>query len=130
MQKNERTVYKECYKHEVVVEGTIAGRRKCKEDGYENIIDNDTYQKARENKQVVSPIAFVDYRTLIKDATIDGKPIGDGHIWVVEDLKELKNMNIGDRIKIFGTIQKYTKHHGKETDYCISPYRFEKVDDN
>lgn len=70
-----------------------------------------------------SPIYFVTGTTLIVNATLDGEIIGDGHLWIPEDLS-MKDFSIGDKVNIYGNVEMYRKKEN-EYDYCIHVKRVE-----
>lgn len=125
--KNERDVYKKFLEKEVEVVGIIKEIREGHSEPYKNVINDNVIQMAKRNKKISSPICFVGKRYLVKEAKIGDEKIGDGHIWIVEDIGELKGIKVGDKISIFGTVKQYKKKHGK-LDYCIRPRLFKKID--
>ena len=92
-------------------------------DGYDHIIDYDVemVEKAHISGEKVRPFYFVGRWTLIIDAHIGNEVIGDGHIWLVEDLGNAIQARENDRVLIKGHVVRYNKHRGKETDYCVRP---------
>ena len=112
----------------VYVYGVISKFGKMLFDGHKTIIYDDPetglINPIRFNdKGPQEPIYFSTGATLIVDATIDGEKIGDGHMWLPEDLSK-KNFSLGDKVKVCGNVERYKKKDGK-IDYCINVKRTE-----
>lgn len=132
--KNNRIAYKECYEKKsgeiCEVVGIIKRFKEYKEDGYENLVNDIDFIIPED--EITSPIYFYKRRTLLVNAQIYNQKIGDGHIWIVEDMEKLKGLKEGDTVRIRGIIRKYKKYKNKITereDYCIEPLNYYKMDE-
>lgn len=100
-------------------------------DWYYYIIGNgsELVEEARISSEKVRSCYFVGNWTLIKDTHIGKEIIGDGHIWLIEDLSKAIQAKIGDKELIKGYVVQYAKHNGTEIDYCVWPISI-KLQDN
>jgi hypothetical protein len=87
-------------------------------DGHE-VLDENEHLFSNDGEPI-SPIYFIGHTTLIADARIDGNLIGDGHMWISQDLSI--DYVEGDNIDIYGKVKMY-KRIGGSCDYCIIPVR-------
>lgn len=112
----------------VYVTGKIDRFGHMKFDGHETIL------RENPNTGLVNPIRFTDKgpiepiyfagkATLIVDAKIGSEIIGDGHMWIPEDLSK-KGFRVGERVIVCGNVEVYKKSNG-QYDYCVSPKRIE-----
>lgn len=109
------------------VTGKITKFSKMSFDGKENILEEDpeTGKKSPLRFNVsgsIDAVRFINQTTLLTDVKIDGKLVGDGHLWITQDLSQ-KGFNQNDMVKVSGTIEAYKKKAG--VDFCIDPFRFE-----
>lgn len=112
----------------VCIDGTIHKFGNMKFDGHSTIMDRDMETGLicvvrRTDNGPIEPAYFATGTTLICGANIDGGLIGDGHMWIPEDLSK-KNFKLGDRVKIFGNVEMYKKNDGN-IDYGIDVKRTE-----
>lgn len=114
----------------VEIHGKIQRFGNMKFDGDETIVFEDP------ETGLIRPMRYTDYdftepmfykgkTSKITDATVNGEKIGDGHIWLPEDLS-MKDFNEGDKVIILGNVEKYKKKNG-QYDYCIKRVRVEKA---
>lgn len=113
----------------VNVSGEIAEFRFMKFDGYKRIMEKNPkdgfiYPVRFTDGGLREPVYFTGRTTLVLNARAEGELIGDGHIWISEDL-EKKGFRIGDKITICGNVEAYKKGNGKY-DYCVFPKRIER----
>lgn len=73
----------------------------------------------------VEAIYFCSKSTLIVNAQLNGNLIGDGHMWIPEDLS-MKGFHIGDTIRVCGNVEIYQRGNGT-FDYCVRADRIEHV---
>ena len=112
------------------IQGVIAGFGSMYFDGYDQIISLDSkhgvYNPIRKYDQApIELLRHVDKSTLLKECCIKGTKIGDGHLWIPENLGK-KGFKINDVIIITGHIEKYKRKNGT-FDYCIKATRFDKI---
>ncbi|MCC0726751.1 hypothetical protein KGF51_10065 [Clostridioides sp. ZZV14-6045] len=71
------------------------------------------------------------YRILLKNIIVKhkGKNYYVGHQWfkVTNSFKNLGLLKLGDKLKLYGEVQKYTKNSGNEEDYEIHCLRVERM---
>lgn len=114
----------------VYVVGKIQKFGKMKFDGHKRILERDP------STGMINPVRFTDggcedavyfkrKATLIVEASINGEIIGDGHMWIPEDLS-MKGFNIGDKVKVCGNVEIYQRKN-KTNDYCVNTKRIEHV---
>ena len=114
----------------VYVIGTIERFGIMKFDGHYTIL------KQNPNTGMVNPVRFNDKQgveavyfngksTLIVDARIDGRLIGDGHMWIPQDLS-MNGCHVGDKIRVCGNVEAYQKANGAY-DYCVNAKRIVHV---
>lgn len=112
----------------VCVTGSVNGFHEMKFDGHKTIIHQNPYtglSKALRHKDDggIDAFYYTGKVTLIINAQIEGKKIGDGHIWIPEDLS-MKGFKIGEQIRIYGNVEIYQRRNGTY-DYCIWEDRIE-----
>ncbi|MCC0671397.1 hypothetical protein IC214_00150 [Clostridioides sp. ES-S-0190-01] len=70
------------------------------------------------------------YRILLKNIIIEhkGEKYYIGHQWfkITNTFKNLGILKTGDKLKLYGVVQKYTKNKGKEEDYETHCLRIER----
>lgn len=114
----------------VCVDGIIQKFGEMKFDGHDTILKRNPFTG------MITPIRFTDggctdaiyftgKATLIINASEGGKVIGDGHMWIPEDLS-MKGFHIGDKVKVCGNVEIYQRKNGTY-DYCINVKRVERV---
>ncbi len=83
---------------------------------------HDTIQKSNPHTGIINPIRFIDAdviepiyfgekTTLINNARLNNELIGDGHMWIPQDLSQ-KGFHINDKICVGGTVEYYKRHDG------------------
>ena len=93
---------------------------------------HDTIQKSNPHTGIINPIRFIDTdviepiyfdgkSTLIKNARLNNELIGDGHMWIPQDLSQ-KGFHINEEICVDGTAEYYKRHDGSY-DFTIKSMR-------
>lgn len=120
------------YKY-VKVTGIIGKFGEYRFDGHDTILAEDPETGLinpirRTDGSPYNTMYHLNQTTLIVEATVDGELVGDGHLWISEDLNsEAYGYDIGDKINIYGNIEVYKK--GDTYDFCVNPQRYEKCND-
>lgn len=120
-----RTILEDKLYELVTVEGIIEKHGNLKFDGYDRMVTT------KPGTEYSNPIRKYDdgcidvLYTLLRDCKIDGKSIGDGHLWFPMNLSYNNDLKTGDKINIIGHVEMYERQDGSY-DYCINPTRVEK----
>lgn len=114
----------------ITVEGIFIKTGYRKEDGHKKILWEDPESKLTNPIRRFPPGVPIykgffgddieyenDNTSLIHNLTMNGNIVGDGHLWLTEDIT-LRGFVYGNKVKISGQVEKYRKNNG-DIDYCI-----------
>ena len=113
---------------------------RMKFDGHDRYLDDTACQENAETRKILEikeefrnddgmeePIYYVGQTTLLTDVRCDGKLVGDGHLWLPEDLK-MKGYKVGEEIKICGRVEAYKKNKN-QLEYGVNKKRAESINE-